>query len=75
MLNLVALGAVAGLIPGLSRYFVGPVSGRCCCGMEGGLIGAANGVLVHFFDLMHEATEQTGARDPVSWLVFLVSPG
>jgi hypothetical protein len=40
------------------------------------LIGVANGVLVYlFFDLMHEATEQTGARDPVSWLVFLGSLG
>lgn len=43
---------------------------------EGGLVGVANGVLVYlFFDLMHEATEQTGARDPISWLVFLGSLG
>ena len=77
MLNLVALGAVAGLIPVylgiLSALFLGKVLPRT---WEGGLIGVANGVLVYlFFDLMHEATEQTGARDPVSWLVFLASLG
>ena len=43
---------------------------------QGGLIGVANGVLVYlFFDLMHEATEQTGARDVMSWVVFLGSLG
>ena len=77
MLSLIALGAVAGLIPVylgiLSALFLGKVMPRT---WEGGLIGVANGVLVYlFFDLMHEATEQTGARDPVSWLVFLGSLG
>jgi ZIP family zinc transporter len=77
MLNLIALGAVAGMIPVylgiLSALFLGKVLPRT---WEGGLIGVANGVLVYlFFDLMHEATEQTGARDPVSWLVFLGSLG
>ncbi|MBS0171102.1 MAG: zinc transporter ZupT [Nitrospira sp.] len=75
MLNLIGLGAVAGLIPVylgiLSALFLGKVLPRT---WEGGLIGVANGVLVYlFFDLMHEATEQTGARDPISWLVFLGS--
>ena len=75
MLDVIALGAVAGLIPvylGIfAALYLGKVLPRT---WEGGLIGVANGVLVYlFFDLMHEATEQTGARDPVSWLVFLGS--
>ena len=43
---------------------------------EGALIGVATGVLAYlFFDLMHEAVELTGARDGLSWLVFLGSFG
>ncbi|HQR13025.1 MAG TPA: zinc transporter ZupT [Nitrospira sp.] len=77
MLDVVGLGAVAGLIPVylgiLAALYLGKVLPRT---WEGGLIGVANGVLVYlFFDLMHEATEQTGARDPISWLVFLGSLG
>ena len=77
MLDVIALGAVAGLIPvylGIfAALYLGKVLPRT---WEGGLIGVANGVLVYlFFDLMHEATEQTGARDPISWLVFLGSLG
>ncbi len=77
MLDVIGLGAVAGLIPvylGIfAALYLGKVLPRT---WEGGLIGVANGVLVYlFFDLMHEATEQTGARDPVSWLVFLGSLG
>jgi ZIP family zinc transporter len=57
----------------LRPCFLGKVLPRT---WEGGLIGVANGVLVYlFFDLMHEATEQTGARDVVSWVVFLGSLG
>ncbi len=75
MLDTLALGALAGLIPVylgiLAALYVGKVLPRT---WEGGLIGLANGVLIYlFFDLMHEATEQTGARDPISWLVFLGS--
>lgn len=77
MLDVIALGVIAGVIPVylgiLAALFLGKVLPRT---WEGGLIGVANGVLVYlFFDLMHEATEQTGARDPVSWLVFLGSLG
>ena len=77
MREVVGLGAVAGLIPVylgiLAALYLGKVLPRT---WEGGLIGVANGVLVYlFFDLMHEATEQTGARDPISWLVFLGSLG
>ena len=77
MLDLIWLGAIAGVIPVylgiLAALFLGKVLPRT---WEGGLIGVATGVLVYlFFDLMHEATEQTGARDPVSWLVFLGSLG
>ena len=77
MLDLIGLGAIAGVIPVylgiLAALFLGKVLPRT---WEGGLIGVATGVLVYlFFDLMHEATEQTGARDPVSWLVFLGSLG
>jgi ZIP family zinc transporter len=77
MLELIGLGAVAGVVPVylgiLSALYLGKMLPRT---WEGGLIGVATGVLVYlFFDLMHEATEQTGARDPVSWLVFLGSLG
>ena len=77
MLDVIGLGAVAGLFPVylgiVAALYLGRVLPRT---WEGGLIGVANGVLVYlFFDLMHEATEQTGARDPVSWLVFLGSLG
>ena len=77
MLQSIGLGAIAGVIPVylgiLAALFLGKVLPRT---WEGGLIGVANGVLVYlFFDLMHEATEQTGARDLVSWLVFLGSLG
>jgi len=77
MMNVIGLGAIAGLIPVylgiLAALFLGKVLPRT---WEGGLIGVANGVLVYlFFDLMHEATEQTGARDVTSWVVFLGSLG
>ncbi|MGB4888192.1 MAG: zinc transporter ZupT, partial [Nitrospira sp.] len=77
MMNVIGLGAIAGLIPVylgiLAALFLGKVLPRT---WEGGLIGVANGVLVYlFFDLMHEATEQTGVRDVTSWVVFLGSLG
>ena len=77
MIQLLGLGAVAGMIPvflgilvALSLRRVLPRS------WEGLLIGVASGVLTYlFFDLMHEAVELTGARDGVSWVVFLGSLG
>lgn len=73
MLELIGLGAIAGVIPVyvgiLAALWLGKVLPRS---WEGGLIGVATGVLVYlFFDLMHEAVEQTGARDGLSWIVFL----
>lgn len=77
MLDLIGLGAIAGVMPVylgiLAALFLGKVLPRT---WEGGLIGVATGVIVYlFFDLMHEATELTGARDLVSWVVFLGSLG
>lgn len=73
--HLIGLGAIAGVFP----IYVGIVaallavkaSGRS---WEGFLTGISTGILVYlFFDLMHEAVEQTAAKDPLSWLVFLSS--
>lgn len=77
MLELVGLGAIAGVIPVylgiLVALWLGKVLPRS---WEGGLIGVATGVLVYlFFDLMHEAVELTGARDGISWITFLGSLG
>lgn len=77
MLELVGLGAIAGVIPVylgiLAALWLGKVLPRT---WEGGLIGVATGVLVYlFFDLMHEAIELTGARDGLSWVIFLGSLG
>jgi ZIP family zinc transporter len=77
MLELIGLGAMAGVMPVylgiLAALFLGRVLPRA---WEGGLIGVATGVLVYlFFDLMHEAVELTGARDGLSWIIFLGSFG
>ena len=77
MLDLIGLGAIAGVIPVylgiLAALLLGKVLPRT---WEGGLIGVATGVLVYlFFDLMHEAVELTGARDGLSWILFLGSLG
>jgi zinc transporter, ZIP family len=77
MIALLGLGAVAGVIPvylGIgAALLLGKVLPRS---WEGGLIGVATGVLVYlFFDLMHEAVELSGARDVLSWAVFLGSLG
>lgn len=77
MLNLIALGLVAGVLPvylGIAAaLLLGKVLPRS---WEGFLIGVATGVLAYlFFDLMHEAVELTGARDGLSWIVFLGSLG
>lgn len=77
MLELLGLGAIAGVIPVyvgiVAAVLLGTVLPRS---WEGGLIGAAIGVLVYlFFDLMHEAVELTSARDLFSWFIFLGSLG
>lgn len=73
MMELLGLGVVAGLIPVLLGMVGALLLGRILPrAWEGVLIGLATGVLLYlFFDLMHEAVELTGARDRVSWLVFL----
>lgn len=73
--ELLGLGAIAGLLPiylgiGLALLILKYVSRS----LEGFLVGIATGVLVYlFFDLMHEAVEETGARDFLSWIIFLGS--
>ncbi len=73
MLELISLGAVAGLIPIYLGIAVALLLGRILPRTwEAGLIGMATGVLLYlFFDLMHESVELTGARDIMSWVVFL----
>ena len=73
MIQLLVLGAIAGLIPVFLGMVVALLLGRILPrAWEGVLIGVATGVLVYlFFDLMHEAVELTGVRDGVSWVVFL----
>jgi ZIP family zinc transporter len=71
--QLIGLGGIAGVIPiyvGIAAALLAvKVSRRS---WEGFLTGISTGILVYlFFDLMHEAIEQTAARDPLSWLVFL----
>jgi ZIP family zinc transporter len=77
MLQLVGLGAIAGVIPVYMGILVALWLGKMLPrSWEGGLIGMATGVLVYlFFDLMHEAVELTSARDGLSWIVFLGSLG
>ena len=73
--HLIGLGGIAGVIPiyiGIAAALLAiKFSNRS---WEGFLTGIATGILVYlFFDLMHEAVEQTAAQDPLSWLVFLGS--
>lgn len=77
MLNLIALGFVAGVIPVYFGIAVALLLGKVLPRFwEGFLIGIATGVLTYlFFDLMHEAVELTGTRDELSWIVFLGSLG
>ncbi len=73
--QLIGLGALAGVFPiylgiVLALFIAKSLDRR----MEGYLTGIATGVLVYlFFDLMHEAVEQTGAKDFLSWVAFLGS--
>ncbi|MEW6246205.1 MAG: zinc transporter ZupT [Nitrospirota bacterium] len=73
MIELIGMGAVAGVFPVyLGIGFALLASRMLSRAWEAGLIGLATGVLVYlFFDLMHEAVELTGARDVVSWIVLL----
>ena len=75
MLELIGLGLAAGVIPvylGITTAMV--IHRTISRSWERALIGVATGVLVFlFFDLMHESEELTGARDPLSWVVFLGS--
>jgi len=71
--QLIGLGGIAGVIPiyiGIAAALLAvKVSSRS---WEGFLTGVSTGILVYlFFDLMHEAVEQTAAQDPLSWLLFL----
>lgn len=77
MLSLITLGTVAGVIPVYLGIGVALLLGKVLPrSWEGFLIGIATGVLTYlFFDLMHEAVELTGARDGLSWIVFLGSLG
>jgi zinc transporter, ZIP family len=77
MIDLIALGFVAGMFPVYLGIVVALMLGKVLPrSWEGALIGVAIGVLVYlFFDLMHESVELTGSRDSVSWLVFLGSLG
>ena len=73
--HLIGLGGIAGVIPiyvGIAAALLAlKVSSRS---WESFLTGISTGILVYlFFDLMHEAVEQTAAQDPLSWLVFLGS--
>jgi ZIP family zinc transporter len=77
MMNLIGLGAIAGLMPVYLGIVAAMVLGKVLPrSWEGFLIGIATGVLTYlFFDLMHEAVELTGVRDGLSWVVFLGSLG
>ena len=72
---LIGLGAIAGLFPIYLGIVLALVIAKTINrNMEGYLTGIATGVLVYlFFDLMHEAVEQTGATDLLSWVAFLGS--
>ena len=68
MLDLIGLGIIAGVSPVYLGIGAALLARRALSrSWESGLIGLATGVLVYlFFDLMHEAVELTGARDPAS---------
>ena len=75
MLDLVGLGILAGVVPDYLGIAAALVLRRALPRTwEAGLIGLSTGVLTYlFFDLMHEAVELMGVRDPFSWLLFLGS--
>jgi ZIP family zinc transporter len=75
MFELITLGALAGVLPVYLGILLALAVARAIPrSLEGFIIGLAIGILVYlFFDLMHEAVELTGARDRLSWVVFLGS--
>ncbi len=75
MLDLVGLVILAGVVPVYLGIAAALVLRRALPRTwEAGLIGLSTGVLIYlFFDLMHEAVELMGVRDPFSWLLFLGS--
>ncbi len=75
MLDLVGLGILAGVVPVYLGIAAALVLRRALPRTwEAGLIGLSTGVLTYLiFDLMHEAVELMGVRDPFSWLLFLGS--
>ena len=75
MLDLVGLGILAGVVPVYLGIAAALVLRRALPRTwEASLIGLSTGVLTYlFFDLMHEAVELMGVRDPFSWLLFLGS--
>ncbi|MER3423092.1 MAG: zinc transporter ZupT [Nitrospiraceae bacterium] len=75
MFDLIGLGALAGVLPVYLGIVAAMLIARTLSrAWEGFLVGLATGILAYlFFDLMHEAVELSGARDPASWAVFLGS--
>ncbi|MDR4493816.1 MAG: ZIP family metal transporter [Nitrospirales bacterium] len=73
--QLIGLGVIAGVFPIYLGIVLALVIAKSLDrNLEGYLTGIATGVLVYlFFDLMHEAVEQTGAKDFLSWVAFLGS--
>lgn len=73
--QLIGLGAIAGVFPIYLGIVLALIIAKSLDrSLEGYLTGIATGVLVYlFFDLMHEAVEQTGAKDFLSWAAFLGS--
>ncbi len=73
--QLIGLGGIAGVIPIYAGIAAALLAQKIASrSWESFLTGISTGILVYlFFDLMHEAVEQTRAQDPLSWLVFLGS--
>lgn len=73
LLQLLALGSVAGLLPVYLGIAVASLAMTALNrAWERFLIGLSAGILVYlFFDVMHEAVELTGARDILSWVILL----
>lgn len=74
-LPLLGLGGLAGVLPVYLGILAALAARKLLSrSWEGYLTGISTGILVYlFFDLMHEAVELTGARDPGSWVMFLAS--
>jgi len=75
LLELIGLGSIAGVIPVYLGLAVALLTIKVLDrAWDRFVMGLSTGILVYlFFDLMHEAVELTGARDMVSWAIFLGS--